>query len=274
MEDRAYYHIPAETLGAEAKIPLAKMGDSDEVFRAMADMMADCIKENNAGGKRTVFICPVGPVGQYAFFVRRVNEEGISLKDVWFFNMDEYLEDDGTYISQDSPLSFRGFMTREVYGKITPALLMPESQRVFPDPADPAKGDRLLEELGGADIVFGGIGITGHLAFNEPQPGLTNEAFAALPSRVLDILPETRTTNAVGDLAGALECMPKKCVTIGMKQILNARKLCLGVFRDWHRAVVRRAAYGEKTAAFPVTLAQSHPDALVLVNANAAKQPY
>ena len=274
MEDRAYYHIPAETLGAEAKIPLAKMGDSDEVFRAMADMMADCIKENNAGGKRTVFICPVGPVGQYAFFVRRVNEEGISLKDVWFLNMDEYLEDDGTYISQDSPLSFRGFMTREVYGKITPALLMPESQRVFPDPADPAKGDRLLEELGGADIVFGGIGITGHLAFNEPQPGLTNEAFAALPSRVLDILPETSTTNAVGDLAGALECMPKKCVTIGMKQILNARKLRLGVFRDWHRAVVRRAAYGEKTAAFPVTLAQSHPDALVLVNANAAKQPY
>lgn len=274
MEDRAYYHIPAETLGAEAKIPLVKMGDSDEVFRAMADMMADCIKENNAGGKRTVFICPVGPVGQYAFFVRRVNEEGISLKDVWFFNMDEYLEDDGTYISQDSPLSFRGFMTREVYGKITPALLMPESQRVFPDPADPAKGDRLLEELGGADIAFGGIGITGHLAFNEPQPGLTNEAFAALPSRVLAILPETRATNAVGDLAGALECMPKKCVTIGMKQILNARKLRLGVFRDWHRAVVRRAAYGEKTAAFPVTLAQSHPDALVLVNANAAKQPY
>ncbi len=78
----------------------------------------------------------------------------------------------------------------------------------------------------------------------------------------------------MGDLAGALECMPKKCVTIGMKQILNARKLRLGVFRDWHRAVVRRAAYGEKTAAFPVTLAQSHPDALVLVNANAAKQPY
>ena len=34
MEDRAYYHIPAETLGAEAKIPLVKMGDSDEVFRA------------------------------------------------------------------------------------------------------------------------------------------------------------------------------------------------------------------------------------------------
>ena len=68
MEDRAYYHIPAETLGAEAKIPLVKMGDSDEVFRAMADMMADCIKENNAGGKRTVFICPVGAGGPVCVF--------------------------------------------------------------------------------------------------------------------------------------------------------------------------------------------------------------
>ena len=274
MEDRAYYHIPAETLGAEAKIPLAKMGDSDEVFRAMADMMADCIKENNAGGKRTVFICPVGPVGQYAFFVRRVNEEGISLKDVWFFNMDEYLEDDGTYISQDSPLSFRGFMAREVYGKIAPELLMPEEQRVFPDPNDLGRIPALIEELGGVDIAFGGIGITGHLAFNEPQPELTAEQFAQLPTRVLDIHPETRATNCVGDLGGALEDMPRKCVTIGMKEILGARKLRLGVFRDWHRAVCRRAAYGEVTAAFPATLAQNHPDALLYVNANAAQTAY
>ena len=269
-----YYHISAQELGKGAKLPILKLGDSGEVFYEMAAEMCAAIRTNNAAGKPTVFICPVGPVGQYPIFVRLVNREQLSLRNCWFINMDEYLTDDGQWIAEENPLSFRGFMTREVYGKITPALLMPESQRVFPDPADPAKGDRLLEELGGADIVFGGIGITGHLAFNEPQPGLTNEAFAALPSRVLDILPETRTTNAVGDLAGALECMPKKCVTIGMKQILNARKLRLGVFRDWHRAVVRRAAYGEKTAAFPVTLAQSHPDALVLVNANAAKQPY
>ena len=86
LEPVSYTHLGA-------KIPLQKMGDSDEVFRAMADMMADCIKENNAAGSRTVFICPVGPVGQYPFFVRRVNEERISLKNVWFFNMDEYLED-------------------------------------------------------------------------------------------------------------------------------------------------------------------------------------
>ena len=96
-------------------------------------------------------------------------------------------------------------MARNVYGKIDPELLMPEEQRVFPDPGDLGRIPALIEQLGGVDIAFGGIGITGHLAFNEPQPELTPEQFAQLPTRVLDIHPETRATNCVGDLGGALE---------------------------------------------------------------------
>ena len=68
--------------------------------------------------------------------------------------------------------------------------------------------------------------------------------------------------------------MPRKCVTIGMAQILGAKKIRLGVFRDWHRSVVRQAAYGEVTAHFPASLLQNHPDAMIYVNANAAKQPF
>lgn len=273
MMEREYYRIPAELLGENGKIPLRVMETSEDVFRSMASMMADCIRENNREGRRTVLICPVGPVGQYAYFVEQVNRERLDLGRVWFFNMDEYLDGD-TFIDSKIPLSFRGFMDREVYGRIDPELLMPKDQRVFPDPADPAGTDRLLEELDGADIAFGGIGITGHLAFNEPRKDMTAAEFAALPTRVLEIAPETRAVNAAGELGGALECMPARCVTLGMKQILGAGKLRLGVFRDWHRAVVRRAAYGEKTAEFPVTLAQEHPDALILTNGNAARLPF
>ena len=43
-------------------------------------------------------------------------------------------------------------------------------------------------------------------------------------------------------------------------EIAHARKIRLGCFRDWHRSVVRHAAYGEKTAHFPVSLLQDHPD--------------
>ncbi len=269
-----YFQIPAQELGKHAKIPILPLGDSGEIFYELALEMVNTIKAHNTKGEKTVFICPVGPVGQYPIFVRLVNRERIRLKNCWFINMDEYLHDDETYISKDSPLSFRGFMERTVYAKIDEDLLMPPEQRVFPDPADPGKVDRLIAELGGVDITFGGIGINGHLAFNEAQPELTPEQFAQLGTRVLTLTPETRTANAIGERGGAIAAMPNKAVTIGIKQILEARKVRLGVFRDWHRAVVRQAAYGEVSAAFPASLLQNHPDALIYANAVASAQPF
>lgn len=269
-----YYQISAEELGRGAKIPLLKLGDSGEVFYELALTMVREIEKNNAEGRRTVFICPVGPVGQYPIFVRLVNERRLSLKNCWFINMDEYLTDEGEWIEESSPLSFRGFMKRNVYTKIDEELLMPEEQRVFPDPHDVAYIPGLIERLGGVDIAFGGIGINGHLAFNEAQDELTADEFAQLHTRVLPISRETRVANAIGDLNGAIDAMPRLCVTIGIAEILSARKIRLGVFRDWHRAVVRQAAYGEVSAHFPATLVQRHPDAMIIVNANAAKQPF
>ena len=270
----AYYQIPPQQLGAGAKIPLKVMAGSDEVFAGLALEMIREIEKNDRAGKGSVIICPVGPVGHYPVFVRMVNEKQLSLKNCTFINMDEYLTDEGDYIDKASRLSFRGFMDREVYAKIDPGLLMPEGQRVFPDPHHPEAIQALIDSLGGVDLAVGGIGINGHLAFNEADPSLTPEKFAAQHTRVLEITPETRTANAIGDLGGALEVFPKKCVTIGIAEILGARKVRLGVFRDWHRAVVRRAAYGEVSAAFPVTLLQDHPDACIYVNDNAAKLPF
>ena len=161
-----------------------------------------------------------------------------------------------------------------MYSKIDPELVMPENQRVFPDPHKVEYIPELIEKLGGVDIAFGGIGINGHLAFNESQDELTPAEFAALKTRVLPISRETRTANAIGDLNGAIDAMPTHCVTIGMYEILSARKVRLGVFREWHRSVVRQAAYGEVSAHFPVTLLQNHADAMIYVNANAAVQPF
>ena len=76
-----YFRISAEDLGKDAKIPLVKLGDSGEVFYEMALEMVNTIKEHNARGEKTVFICPVGPVGQYPIFVRLVNRDRVSLKN-------------------------------------------------------------------------------------------------------------------------------------------------------------------------------------------------
>ena len=87
-----------------------------------------------------------------------VNEQNISLKNVWFINMDEYLDDEKQWISKDHPLSFRGFMQRTVYDKVRPELVMPEDQRVFPDPNHPEYISELIENWGALISVSDGIG--------------------------------------------------------------------------------------------------------------------
>ncbi len=270
---KEYYGISAERLGTDSKIPLIKFDSSEAVFIKMASEMIETIESNNLAGKKTVMILPVGPIGQYPYFVRMVTDRRTSLKNCWFFNMDEYLNEDDTYIDTVSPLSFRGFMDRFLYSLVQAELLPPEEQRIFPDPKNPKAADVLLSQLGGADICFGGIGINGHLAFNEPITTMTHMNFATLPTRTLDISPETRTANAIGDLGGALESMPKRAVTLGMASILASKKIRLGVFRDWHRSVCRRAAYGAITSDFPATLLQQHPDTCIYVNDVAARSP-
>lgn len=268
-----YYYYDRQQLLASPKVPIEVLVDNTAVFRAIALEMVEEIKRKNSLGEHTVFICPVGPVGQYPYFVDMVNQENISLKNVWFLNMDEYLTDDKQWIEKENKLSFRGFMERTVYSKIKLELVMPENQRVFPDPNDPSHMTKIIEELGGVDICFGGIGINGHLAFNEAQDELTSEQFKQLHTRVLEISPETRTANAIGDLNGAMDDMPRWCVTIGMSEIFNARKVRLGVFRDWHRAVIRHTAYGEVSAHFPATLMQTHPDVLIRTTEFVANLP-
>ena len=255
-----YSYTKEELVGNGPKLPVIVMEDNAEVFHSMAVEMVDEIRKHNENGEKTVFICPVGPGGQYPYFVDMVNEQNISLKNVWFINMDEYLTDDKEWIDKEDKLSFRGFMDRTVYTKIKPELVMPEEQRIFPDPKNLTHIQDMIKKLGGVDICFGGIGINGHVAFNEADPSLTNEEFLAQKTRVLKITKETRTANAIGDFNGALEDMPHYCITIGINEISHARKIRLGCFRNWHRAVVRRAAYGEATSDFPVSLLTSHPD--------------
>ena len=158
-----YSYTKEELVGNGPKLPVIVMEDNAEVFHSMAVEMVDEIRKHNEKGEKTVFICPVGPVGQYPYFVDMVNEQNISLKNVWFINMDEYLDDEKQWISKDHPLSFRGFMQRTVYDKVRPELVMPEDQRVFPDPNHPEYISELIEKLGGVDICFGGIGINGHV---------------------------------------------------------------------------------------------------------------
>ncbi len=268
-----YFTYNAKELAEHAAMNLTILDTAQQVFHAMALDMVTTIEQNNAKDEPTVFIVPVGPVGHYPLFVEMVNGKKLSLKRVWFVNMDEYLDEKDQYLPLNHRLSFRSFMNKHVYEALESNLVMPPLQRLFPDPADPAALDRQLEALGKIDVCYGGIGITGHVAFNEPED-VSVEEFGQRSTRVLTISAETRTINSVGDLNGAINAMPTRCVTIGMKQILGAKRIYLACFRDWHRAVVRQALCGAVTATFPVTLLQNHPNASITIPMSVAEPAY
>lgn len=271
-----YYNIPKEQLGIHSPVYLEILETEDDLYYDMALTMFDEIKRNNQQGKNTVMICPVGPVGQYKRFVRLVNGYRLNLKNVYIFNMDEYLDKNQKMIDPKHPLSFKGFMQREVYSKIDDELNIPVENRLFPEPGKEELVWQRISDLGGVDICLGGVGINGHIAFNEPPEDdeiISGEQFKQLSTRILKISRETRTINAAGGFGGAVEAMPEWCITLGMKEILCAKKIRLYMFRDWHRAVVRRALYGEITAKFPVSFLQEHSDAKITISEHVAKVP-
>lgn len=269
------YSIPAsEFEGKGTRIPVLVMQDKGEVHYEIAMQMLTQVEENNRLGKNTVFICPAGPIAQYPIFARLVNARRISLKNTWIINMDEYLTDDNEWIPESDPFSFHACMKRELYSKIDPELVMPEDHRVFPDPHAPEAIWELIQKLGGVDMVMGGIALNGHIAFNEPDSSLSVEEFKQLPTRIAELSMATKIKDAILGRGGAVDSIPDKCITVGMKEILSARKLRFSMLLDMQRAVIRKACFGEVTSACPISLAQLHPDALLMVSRNVIEKPF
>lgn len=232
---------------------------NDDMIADLAARILDEFRAALAAGRdRALMIVPVGPVGQYDLLAKRCRTEGISLDRLTLIIMDEYLTDEGDWISDRNPLSFRGHIQRHLLDAL-PAELRPEV--IVPHPGDTMAVGNRIAELGGIDVTFGGVGITGHLAFNDPMPGVTDpEYFADLPTRVVPLLPETRLINSVTAARGNVAAIPRLAVTVGMREILSARKLRIYMNRHWQSAAIRRLAFGPRRADFPASLVQGHPD--------------
>ncbi len=265
MFTSTYTQSPEDFL-KNAKLPTRVMKDEPSMYEEIADIMFNIIKNN--GDEKSVIICPVGPVGQYPIFAEKVNAAGLSLKNCWFINMDEYLTDDDEVIEYENPLRFKAIMDKMLYSKISPELLMPESQRLFPEPGREAEIDKLLEELGKVDCVLTGVGINGHIAFNEPPAAdepVTDEEYRSIGTRCLDISRETITNNGRGKIRGALDIFPRRCITLGMKQLLSARLIKVYLYCDWQWGIMRKCALEGETRFAPVTFLQGHPNAEMVI---------
>ena len=263
--------IPPESLGTGTPVIVTVVGDLQAAAQHFATALFDEIREK----PDAVLILPVGPVDQFPILASMINDASLDCRSVVIINMDEYLTEKDTWIPIDHPLSFRGYMNRMFYDRIKPELAPLPANRIFPDPTDLGSIQGIIDSRRGVDTCYGGIGINGHIAFNEPpEPGeeVRTDLFATRPSRVLSITRETRTINA-NTVGGAISVIPQRAVTVGMKEILAARRLRFYCNRPWQSAVIREVLHGPISPQCPASFLRTHRHASISITSCVAKIP-
>jgi glucosamine-6-phosphate deaminase len=265
-----YLSIPPQEVGRGTPVRVEIVGDIEDVTGHFAQALFDEITSK----ADVTMVLPVGPVDQFPVLAEMINQARLDCREVAIINMDEYLSGD-EWISIDHPLSFRGYMNRKFYELLDPDLAPRGENRIFPEPQDPSGVQEVIEARGGLDVCYGGIGINGHIAFNEPpEPGepVDTEEFAARPTRVVSLTRETITINS-HTVGGEMSIIPRRAVTVGMKEILSAGRLRFYCNRPWQSAVIRRVLHGPVTGACPASLLRTHPDASVTIARYVAEAP-
>jgi glucosamine-6-phosphate deaminase len=195
-----------------------------------------------------------------------LNDRGLDLSQLHTINLDEYVGADGRWIAADHALSYHAYMEANFFARLDPKLAMKREHIYFPDPARPGELDEMIHRLGGLDVQLLGIGFNGHIAFNEPmfESEITVEAFAALPTRVIDLTELTIDTNARLTAAGDRSQVPRQAVTLGMKTILAAREILLLACFPEQQKPLCNIMVGRPTPELPASYLLGHPQSTII----------
>jgi len=169
-------------------------------------------------------------------------------------------------------------MRRTLFDRLDPELRIPDEQIHFPDPLNLDRISQDIQAVGGIDTCYGGIGYHGHIAFNEPPISrwyqISVDEFRRSITRVVPLAEDTIVMNSIRNTGGNPHNFPPMGVTLGMADILEARRIrmyCPGGM--WQRYAVRMALFGDVSVEYPATLLQEHPDYSLYLDEETAKPP-
>ena len=197
------------------------------------------------------------PLGVYANLVRANKEGRVSFKDVATFNLDEYIGLEGTHNQ-----SYRYFMNENLFNHID---INKERTHVLKGTGDylayANQYDAEIAKFGGIDLQILGIGSDGHIAFNEP-----GTSFDSL-THVAELAESTIVDNS--RLFNDISEVPTKAVTMGLKSIMNAKKIVLIATGKNKAKAIYNLLKGPMTEEVPCSILQKHPDCTIYVDEDA-----
>ena len=209
------------------------------------------IEKNNKKNKTTVLGLATGssPLGVYKSLIDFHKNEKLSFKNVVTFNLDEYYG-----LEKDHKQSYHHFMDENLFNHIDIKRTNINIPDGFVDKKNIDKYckeyEKKIESLGGIDIQILGIGVNGHIGFNEPGSNLNSI------TRLVKLDYQTRN-DARLDFNG-IKNVPTSAITMGIKTILNSKRIILIAWGQGKSEAIRRAVELRKNIKIPASLLQSH----------------
>ena len=193
------------------------------------------------------------PLGTYKQLIEWYEKGDIDFSKVTSVNLDEYVGLDGT-----NDQSYRYFMNKNFFEHINIHInntFVPNGCAV--DLASEGKRyDEHIAELGGIDLQLLGIGLDGHIGFNEP------DKYFVKSTHVVDLHESTIKANS--RFFANIDEVPKRAITMGMVSIMQAKKILLIASGKEKRDILEKAFYGPITPEIPASILQLHPDITVI----------
>lgn len=200
------------------------------------------------------------PIGTYEQLIKWCQQKDLDFSRVKSINLDEYRG-----IGGDNDQSYRYFMNTHFFDHIN----IDKNNTFVPDgmEKDAKKAcsdhENRIRAFGGIDLQLLGLGHNGHIGFNEPGESFEKE------THLVDLTQSTIDANA--RFFASIEDVPKQAYTMGIKSIMQAKRILVVVSGSDKAEITKRAFLGSVTPQIPASVLQLHPD-VILVGDEAALQ--
>ncbi|MDO5411749.1 MAG: glucosamine-6-phosphate deaminase [Lachnospiraceae bacterium] len=210
------------------------------IIRAQVTMKPDSVLGLATGGS---------PEGIYKELVAAYNNGDVDFSEITSINLDEYKG-----MPRENEQSYWYFMHDHFFNHVNvrpQKINVPDGTNLNSE-EECARYDQLIEAKGGIDLQLLGIGFDGHIGFNEPADTFT------LGTHCVDL--EESTIEANKRYFEKKEDVPRQAYTMGIKAIMQAKKVVMVVSGSGKADIVRQAFFGPVTPQVPASILQMHPD--------------
>ncbi|MEH7381160.1 glucosamine-6-phosphate deaminase [Bacillus sp. JJ1533] len=197
-------------------------------------------------------------VGTYEELIRDHKQNKTSYENIQTVNLDEYLG-----IDKDHPNSYHHFMMENLFSHIN----INQDNIHIPNglannyEEESIKYEKVISDLGGVDLQLLGIGVNGHIGFNEPGTPFDSA------THVVELEESTRQANM--RFFNSIEEVPTHAVTMGISTIMNSKKILLLVSGKTKAEILEKVINEDITETIPATVLKNHPDVTIIADEEA-----